>query len=68
MDDLMRELNEIQNASNLSCDYRKTLALLRALKAGTVSLDNVTMTADGWTVAEVEPPAEDAAETPEEGE
>ncbi len=76
----MQELNAIQNASTLSCDYRKTLALLRALKTGTVSLDNVTMTDDGWTVAEVEPstePAEDAADPlenavavapPEEGE
>ena len=64
----MQELNAIQNASTLSCDYRKTLALLRALKAGTVSLDNVTMTGDGWTAAEVivEPPAEDAAELLEE--
>ncbi len=73
MDDLMQELNAIQNASTLSCDYRKTIVLLRALKAGTVSLDNVTMTDDGWTVAEVivEPPsepAEDVVEPPEEGE
>ena len=67
----MQELSAIQNASTLSCDYRKTLALLRALKAGTVSLDNVTMVDDGWTVAEVEPPAEpaeDAAEPLEESE
>lgn len=63
----MQELNAIQNASTLSCDYRKTLALLRALKAGTVSLDNVTMTDDGWTVAEVESPAEPAPEPEEEG-
>ena len=75
----MQELNAIQNASTLSCDYQKTLALLRALKAGTVSLDNVAMIGDGWTVAEVEPPAEEpaedvadpldnAVEQPEEGE
>ena len=63
VDELMKELSQIQ----ISCDYQKTLALLRALKAGTVSLDNVTMTADGWTVAEVEPP-EKPAEPPEEGE
>jgi hypothetical protein len=58
----MQELSAIEAASNISCNYRKTLALLRALKAGTVSLDNVTMTDDGWTVAEVivEPPAEPA--------
>ena len=60
MEELMRELNDIQGAANVSRDYQKTLALLRALKAGTVSLDNVTMTGDGWTVADivVEPPAE----------
>lgn len=70
MDNLMRELNEIQTDFNLRCDYLKTLALLRALKAGTVSLDNVTMTADGWTVAEVEPaedPLMDDVESQEEG-
>jgi hypothetical protein len=70
----MRELRSIQGV----CDYQKTLALLRALKSGTVSLDNVTMTNDGWTVAEVivEPPVEPAedpldnaiAEPPKEGE
>lgn len=69
MDDLMQELNAIQNASALGCDYRKTLALLRALKAGTVSLDNVTMTDDGWTVAAAESvpePAEASTEPPDE--
>jgi len=65
----MQELNAIQNASTLSCDYRKTIALLRALKAGTVSLDNVTLTEDGWTVAEGDLPGvavADAAEPLEE--
>lgn len=56
VDELMKELNAIQIDSTLSCDYQKTIVLLRALKAGTVSLDNVTMVGDGWTVAEVEPP------------
>ena len=69
MDDLIAELNEIQIAANIKCDYVKTLVLLRALKAGTVSLDNVTMSGDGWTVAEVvvEPPAE-PTEPPKAGE
>jgi hypothetical protein len=65
----MRELNEIQTASNLRCDYDKTLALLRALKAGSVSLDDVTMTDNGWTVAEDEAatePTEESTEPPEE--
>ncbi|KKM98314.1 hypothetical protein LCGC14_1159280 [marine sediment metagenome] len=62
----MQELSEIQSDhSALSCNYKKTLALLRALKAGTVSIDNVTMIADGWTVAEIEPPEEVEPEIPD---
>ena len=66
MDELLQELAVIEADSQTLCNYTKTLALLHALKAGTVSLDNVTMTADGWTVAEVivEPPVE----PPKEGE
>ena len=67
----MQELNAIQNASALGCDYRKTIALLRALKAGTLSLDAVTMTDDGWKMTEAEPPGvavADTAEPPKEGE
>jgi hypothetical protein len=71
VDELLQELAVIEADSQTLCNYTKTLALLRALKAGTVSLDNVTMTDDGWTAAEVivEPPAEpveDAAKPPEE--
>ena len=71
MDELLQEINAIQPVSELQCDYAKTIVLLRALKAGTVTLDNVTMIENGWTVAKVEPqaePAEDAAEPQEEGE
>jgi hypothetical protein len=56
VDELLLELqrqNELGQAKN---DFAKTLMLLRALKAGTVSLDNVTLTADGWTVQAVAPP------------
>ena len=70
MDELLQELAVIEANSQTLCSYTKTLALLRALKAGTVSLDNVTMTAGGWTVAEVEPPAEpaeDVVKLPKEG-
>lgn len=67
MDELMQDLNQIQAASELRCDYLKTLALLRALKAGSVTLDNVTMTENGWTVAESVPvPAEPPTEPPDE--
>jgi len=58
MDSLLQDLAEIQASTAMRCDYLKSLALLRALKAGTVSLDNVTMTSDGWTVAAIAPPPE----------
>jgi len=57
MDSLLQELAAIDAATATRTDYLKSLALLRALKAGTVSLDNVTMTATGWTVAAVAPEA-----------
>ena len=71
MDSLLRELASIDSVSTLQADYRKTLALLRALKAGSISLDNVTMTDTGWTVAEVESvpvPTEASTEPLDEGE
>jgi len=55
MDELLRELADIQRTGQTALDYAKTLALLRALKAGSVLLENVTMTADGWQVAAVQP-------------
>lgn len=65
VDELIQELavidadsQTLRNHAETLCNYTKTLALLRALKAGTVSLDNVNMVADGWTVVAVEPPAE----------
>lgn len=62
----MRELGEIQSVADARRDYAKTLALLRALKAGTISLENVTMTADGWALAEIEPPKDPDTDPPEE--
>lgn len=48
---------QIQKAHALAADYEKTLALLRALKAGDVKLGQVEMLADGgWRLAP--PPAE----------
>jgi hypothetical protein len=69
VDDLLQELNEIHAAADLRCNYDKTLALLRALKAGSVTLDNVTMTDNGWSVAAAESvpvPAEASTELPAE--
>lgn len=53
--DLLAELNDINARTQVQADlarvqgdYAKTLSLLRHLKAGTVSLDDVTLQADGW--------------------
>lgn len=51
MDEFLKQLNEINAVSQLRSDYAKTIALLRALKSGSVGLDNVTLTADGWQVS-----------------
>lgn len=57
MEELLQKLGDIQSAWQARLDYAKTLALLRALKTGAVTLDRVTLTADGWSVAAVEPDA-----------
>lgn len=53
MDELLRELSRLNELNAVRNDYAKTLALLRALKAGTVTLDSVTMTDDGWRAAAI---------------
>ena len=69
MDDFLKELEELNATSALRNDYTKTLALLRAMKAGKVSLEQVTMTADGWQVSTaVEVPAIPVEEEKETGE
>lgn len=45
-------------------DYAKTLVLLRALKAGTILLSDVTLTSDGWQVAKATPAESPPAEQP----
>ena len=67
VDDFLKELEELNATSMLRNDYTKTLALLRALKAGKVSLEQVTMTADGWQVSAIQL-ADDASEPTEAAE
>lgn len=55
MQRLLRELDQIQQLHVLKADYEKSLALLAALKAGEVSLDQVTLVANGWQVSAAEP-------------
>lgn len=66
MEELRRQLAEIEAHNGLINDYQKTLALLRALKAGTISLDNVLPTPNGWQLVEVhiEPAAPAAVDPP----
>lgn len=68
MDDFLKELEELNATSALRNDYMKTLALLRALKAGKVSLEQVTVTSDGWHIPPIEIPAIPVEEETETGE
>lgn len=68
MDEFKRLLADIHQRHQVAADYQKTLALLRALKSGAVSIDQIAMTADGWQVLDVQieaPPAEEPAEPKE---
>ena len=56
MEELLRELALLDGKAN----YEKSLALLRALKAGRVRLEEVTLTLDGWQVAAVPSPSPQA--------
>jgi hypothetical protein len=66
MDELLQEMAEIDAVAAIRRDYQKTLALLRALKAGTIGVDDITMLPDGWRLVERPPPAaEPKTEKPE---
>ena len=52
----MQRCAEINALNMLRNDYQKTLLLLRALKAGSITLDQVLLIADGWRLTtEAEP-------------
>lgn len=50
----MVAMRKIEAEHKLAQDYAKTLTLLRALKTGNVSLDQVVLTFDGWSLINVE--------------
>lgn len=50
MQSFIDDLNRIQREHGLRVEHEKTLALLRALKNGSVSLDQVQITDAGWAV------------------
>ena len=47
---ILEKLNEIDRMQQLQADWNKSLVLIRALKAGEVTLDEVTLTENGWEV------------------
>lgn len=65
MKDFLARLAEINQLYTLRLDYAKTLALLAALKSGSIKLEEVQLTADGWNVIEVtvEAPESPSAES-----
>lgn len=52
MEQLRRQLGEIHQANNLVAYQQKTQVLLQALKLGTVTLDSLQVTPDGWNLVE----------------
>ena len=55
MNRLLKELSDMDALAVANLNYAKSLALLRALQAGEIQLDQVTMTSDGWTVTAAPP-------------
>lgn len=66
MDELLKTLEAMNALANAELNYKKTVALLRALKAGQVMLDQVTLTDDGWQVTQAVPPGAIPVPEPEE--
>jgi hypothetical protein len=60
----METISHINRLHQAQADYEKTLALVRALKEGSVKLDSVQMTADGWQIVEVVPAVEECVTQP----
>jgi len=64
VDEFKRQLTEMHNLNTLRSDYQKTLLLLRAIKAGTVSMDQFTLTDAGWQIVEPEIVSDQPASIP----
>ena len=61
MNKLSENLAALRQQHNLAGDYAMTLELLRALKAGEASIDQVILTGNGWNLVAA------AAEMPPDG-
>lgn len=64
MQEFRRILGEIQAHQELVSNYQKTLALLHALKAGTMTMENIVLVPGGWQILDVKIEGESAAEAP----
>lgn len=53
MDELRLKLAVLHNLAPVRLDYSKTIALLYALKAGAVTLDQVTLDGETWQLLNV---------------
>ena len=59
MDEFRENIERIHALNMLRNDYAKTIMLLKALKSGSVTMDQINITADGWQIMEVQIEAED---------
>lgn len=53
MNELNQKLAAIDTAHRAAANFEKSVALLSAIKAGTVTLDQVELVADGWRLVDV---------------
>ena len=51
MDEFLKRLSEMDQLAMVQLNYEKTLALLAAMKAGQVGIEDVVLTEGGWTVS-----------------
>lgn len=54
MDELRQQLGQVHQNVMGSLNFAKTMILLRALKAGTVTLDNVVLDGENWRLLDVQ--------------
>ena len=68
MREFLQKLAAMDQAAQHKLNYEKTLALLAAMQAGQVQLEDVQLTEGGWTVSEafIPCPVVNDAKPPEE--
>jgi hypothetical protein len=61
MQELMQQINSVQVQTERDVYYGRTQLMLQALKLGTITLDQITVTPNGWSLV---PKVEESAPTP----